>query len=118
MPPPPRPAQLLGLDAMSAAERKQVERQAVIRDFQRHPGDVGSPQVMGEGGLSSLLCMHALQVAYGVRRLLRRLAWPCCGIAPINRPRGSWGVSWPMCGPAWLARARSSCPCPSANCCY
>ncbi len=41
----------------SKSDRLRVERLDVVKDFQRHPGDCGSPEVMGEivivlGGLS------------------------------------------------------------------
>ncbi|GLI62669.1 hypothetical protein VaNZ11_005344 [Volvox africanus] len=37
---------LLSLDMCSSGQRRQAERQDVLRDFQRHPADTGSPPVM------------------------------------------------------------------------
>ncbi|KAG2454405.1 hypothetical protein HYH02_001427 [Chlamydomonas schloesseri] len=37
---------LLSNDVLSKGERRRYERQALIREFQRHPADTGSPQVM------------------------------------------------------------------------
>eukprot|EP00198_Chlamydomonas_reinhardtii_P012171 XP_001701508.1 mitochondrial ribosomal protein S15 [Chlamydomonas reinhardtii] len=37
---------LLSSDVLGKGERRRYERQALIREFQRHPADTGSPQVM------------------------------------------------------------------------
>ncbi|KAG2431851.1 hypothetical protein HXX76_009344 [Chlamydomonas incerta] len=37
---------LLSTDVLGKGERRRYERQALIREFQRHPADTGSPQVM------------------------------------------------------------------------
>ena len=40
--------QFMGLELASQSECRQGKRFDVIREFQRHDGDVGSPEVMGE----------------------------------------------------------------------
>ena len=40
--------QFLGLELAAQSERLRRNRLDVAREFQRHSGDVGSPEVMGE----------------------------------------------------------------------
>ncbi|GFR46736.1 hypothetical protein Agub_g8359 [Astrephomene gubernaculifera] len=47
--PDPKPDlvdKFLSTEVLGLEERRRLERQAVVRDFQRHPADTGSPQVM------------------------------------------------------------------------
>lgn len=50
--------QFLGLELAAQSERLRRNRLDVTHEFQRHSGDVGSPEVMGEscGGPSIYLC--------------------------------------------------------------
>jgi len=40
--------QVLSPELMARAQQKQLQRQEVIREFERFPGDTGSTEVQGE----------------------------------------------------------------------